>query len=140
MEEFGVGAGMAAIAFWGFIAAVVFATYWDASKKRETQQETLRRVIESGREIDEELVNKLLSVNKASAGRMDRDFKVTALWILPVSPGLAIFGYILSFQAPKAFAPLLGVAALLACLAIGFWVAGKIAERWYLPNQDKQLP
>ena len=43
MDEFGVGAGLAALAFWGFLAAVVFATYWDASKKRESQQETLRR-------------------------------------------------------------------------------------------------
>ena len=137
MEEFGIGAGLAAIGFWGFIAAAVFATYWDAGKKRESQQETLRRVIESGQEIDEELVNKMLSINQdGSGGRLDQSFKITALWVLPVSPGVAILGYALSFQAPEAFAPLMGVAALLACLGIGFWVAGKIVERWYSPEQN----
>ena len=140
MEEFGLGAGLAAMAFWGFIAAVVFATYWDASKKRESQQETLRRVIESGQEIDEELVNKILSINNPGGGRLDQGFKITALWVLPVSPGIAILGYILSFQVPEVFTPLMGVAALLACLGVGFWVAGIIVERWYPPQHDNRSP
>ena len=63
--------------------------------------------------------------------RLDRDFKVSALYILPIAVGMAVFGYILGLQYPAAMAPLLGVAALLACLGIGFWIASKIIARWY---------
>ena len=41
MESIGVGLG--ALGFWGFIAAVVVASYWDGIRKRESQHETIRR-------------------------------------------------------------------------------------------------
>ena len=57
MENIGIGAGLGAMAFWIFIAAVVVASYWDGIKKRETQHETVRRAIESGNQIDEDMMN-----------------------------------------------------------------------------------
>ena len=44
----GFGAGLAALAFWGFIAAIVVAGIWDGAKKREAQHETLRRMLIAG--------------------------------------------------------------------------------------------
>lgn len=35
MENIGIGAGLAAIAFWGFVAAIVVTTYWDTIRKRD---------------------------------------------------------------------------------------------------------
>jgi hypothetical protein len=139
MADLGLGAGLAALAFWGFIAAVSVATIWDGVRKREARHETLRRLAESGQPIDEAVMDKLLLMNAGGGKRHDQDFKLTALWILPVAAGMAIFGVIMGNQYPETSGPLLGVAALLACLGIGFWVASKIAARWYQKEGDSSL-
>ena len=131
MEDLGIGAGLAALAFWGFIAAAVVGSYWDAIRKRETQHETIRRAIESGQPLDEEMMEKLTALNSSGSGRVDRDFKVAALWILPISAGMVVFAFFLGFLEPQARTVMLGVAGLLAVLGIGFFLAAKYTERWY---------
>ncbi len=61
MEQFGTGAGLAALGFWLFIGLAVASGAWNSMRKRESQHETLRRIIESGQPVDEDLANKLLS-------------------------------------------------------------------------------
>jgi len=131
MENVGIGAGLASLAFWIFIAAVVVGGIWDGIRKREAQHETIRRVIESGNDLDEKTMDRLVSLTGGESKRYDRDFKITALWILPVAVGMALFAVILGRQVPDALYVLLGVAALLASLGLGFLLCGKIAERWY---------
>ena len=58
MQDFGLGAGLAALAFWGFISSVVVAGIWYAVREREAQHETVRRLVESGQSIDSELMDK----------------------------------------------------------------------------------
>lgn len=130
MENVGIGVGLVALSFWLFIAAVSVAGIWDGAKKREQEHETLRRILESNRDLDAETMQKLMSLVGGSS-RPDRDFKITAMWILPISPGVGLLGYFISFLSEEALYPLLGVAALLAILGIGFWVAGNITARWY---------
>lgn len=133
-------AGLVAVAFWTFLAAVIvagtLANVWDGIRKRETQHETVRRLIESGQPIDQLAVDKLLSLSEAGNKRHDQDFKLAGLWLLPVAPGLAIFALFLPVQAQTA---LLGVAAMLLCMAAGFLLAGKIAGRWYEQEDDSGL-
>ncbi|MBD3647471.1 MAG: hypothetical protein HUJ31_08490, partial [Pseudomonadales bacterium] len=105
MNDMGLGAGLAALAFWGFIAAVVVGGMWYDIRKRQAQQETVRRLFESGRPVDEELIDKLLGQGKSS--RMDLDFRVTALWILPIAVGLAVFSLIMGYQSREVLFPLL---------------------------------
>jgi len=131
MQSFTLGAGLAALAFWGFIAAVVVAGIWYDIRKREAQHETVRRIVESGKPIDEELMDKLLSLGSGNNERLDRVFKITALILLPAAVGLALFGLIMGTQYPQAVLPLLGAAALVGCIGVGFLVAGSIAKRWY---------
>lgn len=138
MENF--GEGLAALAFWGFLAAVIVAgtvtSVWDGIRKREAQHETVRRLIESGQAIDQLAVDKLLSLSEASNKRHDQDFKLAGLWLLPVAPGLAILALFLPAEAQT---PLLGVSAMLLCMALGFLLAGKIAGRWYQKEDDSGL-
>lgn len=129
MNVFGVGAGMAALAFWGFVAVAVIGAYWDSIRKREAQHETVRRLIESGQPMDKELMDKLLLLSDNK--RLDRDFRITALWVLPVAVGLAVLGLILGIAIPQAKIPILGASALLACLGVGFWLASNVVRRWY---------
>ena len=52
----GIGGGLAALAFWGFIASVVVAGIWYGLRERQAQYDTLSRMIESGQTIDEDVV------------------------------------------------------------------------------------
>ena len=130
MENLGLGAGLVALAFWGFVAVAVVAGIWDRIRKREAQHETIRRLVESGQPIDQEVLDKLLLLSDGGRKRPDQDFKIAGLWLLPIAVGLAIFGVILGTESPDKLVPLLGVSALLAVFGIGCLVASRIVERW----------
>jgi hypothetical protein len=131
MQGFSLGAGLAALAFWGFLAAIIVAGIWYDIRKRESQHETVRRLFESGQPIDEAMMDKLLSLGGGKRDRLDRDFKMVALIMLPAAVGLAILGLVLGLQDIGAKLPLLGVSALVACIGLGFLAASKMAARWY---------
>ncbi len=127
----GLGAGLAAFAFWGFIAACVVGGIWYSIREKETQHETLRRIIESGQPVDEALMDKILGGDKV----VHRDLKIGGYITLSAAPGLVILGWFLSTIQEKVLMPLLGVAGLVACVGIGLLVAAKVAERSYKANQ-----
>ena len=136
MENVGLGAGLASLAFWGFLAAVVIAGVWDSIRKRDAQHETVRRMIESGQPLNQELIDKLVSASSGAKRRLDRDFKLAALYILPGSVGMAAFGWVMGAQYPETEGPLLGVAALLGCVGVGFWLASKLVAHWYTEDDS----
>ena len=140
MEALGTGAGLAALGFWSFIAVAVATSYWDSIKKRETQHETLRRIIESGQPIDDELTDKLLTLTGNSKD-LARDLKVSGLITLFIAPGLALLGWMLAtaLNQPELLGTLLGVAGLVLFLSIGLLVAAYVAEHQYgQPAEIKQ--
>ena len=122
-------AGLGAFGFWMFIAAVVVAGIWFDAKKRETQQETLRRVVESGQKLDPELIDRMLKSHDENE-RPDRELKVGGIITMSVAPGLAIFGYFLEKLEEGLFGVLLGVGLLVGCVGLGLFIAGKMVERW----------
>ena len=136
MENFGLGAGLAALAFWGFIAAVVVGGIWDNIRKRDAQHETVRRLIESGQTMDQELLKRLSLLNNSGNDRYDRDLKIAGMLLLPISVGMAVFGYKFGTQVDIVGTILLGVSAMIACIAIGLLIVGKFTERWYQNNQS----
>lgn len=141
MQGFSLGAGLASLAFWGFIAAVVVAGIWYDIRKKEAQQETIRRIVESGQPLDDKVMDRLLALDDAKSDRPDRSYKLAGWIILPIAVGLAIFGMVLGMAYPEAQLPLLGVSALVACIGLGFLGAAKMASRWYeddsKPDYDK---
>ena len=139
MQGFSLGAGLAALAFWGFLAAIIVAGVWSDIRKRESQHETVRRLLESGQPIDEAMMDKLLSLGGGKRDRLDRDFKVVALIMLPAAVGLAILGMVLGLQNIDARLPLLGVAGLVACIGLGFLGASKMAADWYREDNSQKI-
>lgn len=131
MQDFSVGAGLAALAFWGFITSVVVAGIWYDIRRKETQQETIRRLFESGQTVDEAVLDKLLAPGAGGTERLDRSLQVAGLILLPAAVGLALLGLILGTQVPEAKLPLLGAAALVACVGSGLLLAARIARGWY---------
>ncbi len=90
--------GLAAFGFWMFIAAATVGGIWDGIRKRDAEHETLRRIIESGKQPDQQLMDKLLGYNKAP----ERDLKVAGLIVLFVAPGLAVMGWLIGDDADHA--------------------------------------
>ena len=126
-EEYGIeglGGGLTALAFWGFIAAVVVAGIWYSIREREAQHETFRRVVESGQAVDQELLDKVFGGDRI----LHRDLKIGGLIVLSCAPGLAAFGWFLSFISDAAFMAMLGVAALAAFVGLGLLVASRAAR------------
>ena len=128
-------AGLGALGFWIFIATVIVAGVWFDAKKRETQQETLRRVVESGQQLDPELIDRMLKTG-SETGRPDRELKVGGVITLSVAPGLVIFGYFLSKLEEDLWDVMLGVGLLVGFVGLGLIVAGKMVERWNREDKD----
>ena len=102
------------------------AGIWFYVRKRESEQETLRLMMQSGQAIDQELMSKILSASGAK-DHLDRDLRISGLIMLFIAPGLALLGWFVSQQTAAALLPLLGVAALILCIAVGLLVAAKSA-------------
>jgi hypothetical protein len=118
----------APLGFWLFLACLVVACFWSGARKRETQQETLRRIVESGQELDPAMIDKLLSTDKDSKGY--EGLKVSGVITMSAAPGLAIFGYFLGV-----FDKMIGIALLVGVVGAGIYLSGKMSERWY--NESK---
>lgn len=131
MQSFTLGAGLASLAFWGFIATVVVAGIWYDIRKKESQQETIRRLFESGQPIDDKLIDKIVAQSESSMDRPDRAYLLAGVIVLPAAVGLAILGMVLGMVYPEARLPLLGASALVACVGAGLLVAARLAGRWY---------
>ncbi len=121
--------GLAALGFWLFLAAMVVAGIWSGARKRESQQETLRRVVESGQQLDVAVIDRMLGASGGNE-RPDRDLKVSGIIVMFVSPGLSILGWFLGRFNDKIFELMIGVALLVFIVGIGLYVAGKMTERW----------
>ena len=122
-------AGLAALGFWLFLAAMVVANVLAASRKRESQQETLRRIVESGQQLDVAVIDRLLGVSGGNE-QPDRDLKVAGIITMFVSPGLAILGWFLGRYNDKIFELMIGVGLLVLIVGIGLYVAGMMTKRW----------
>jgi len=120
-----LGGGLAALAFWGFIASTVVGGIWYAIREKQAQHATLQRMIESGQKIDAEVIDKIVS----GGGKTDRDLKIGAYITMSVAPGLVLLGYVLGRVNEDIFAIMSGVAGLVFFVGLGLLAASRIAER-----------
>ncbi len=125
MGDMGIGAGIGALAFWGFVAVCVVAGIWDGIRRREAQHETLRKLIDSGQTLDQTTINTILNGGR----RAGRDLRTAGLVVLFTAPGLAVLGWFVSALAAWALPPLLGAAVLVGLLGLGLIAAAKAAEK-----------
>ena len=122
------GAGLAAMGFWLFIAAIIVAGMWYDIRKRETQQETLRRLLESGQPVDDALLDRLTAAASGGSARLSRELTVWGVVVLAVAPGLALLAWFVALQYAPALYPILGAALLVGCTGIGLLIAARFAR------------
>ena len=108
MSGMTVGAGLLALGFWCFVAAVAVAAIWNEVRRREAEHETLRRLIGGGQSTDPALMDRLLSIAGDGRRRPDRMLKAAGLVVLSAAPGLALLGWIVNPVAAHWLVPLLG--------------------------------
>lgn len=129
MQEITTGAGLGALGFWLFVAAIIAVSVWNSIRKRDAQHETLRRLVESGQTIDENLTDKLLELTGDNR-ELERDLKLSAVLTLAVAPGLVVFGWIMSIVVAEKLLPImLAVAALLVFIGVGLTLAARMIAR-----------
>ena len=123
----GLGFGLAAFAFWAFVAACVVSGIWYAIREKEAQHETLRRIIESGKEVDADVIDQVMS----DGGKSETDLKVAGFITMSVAPGLALLGWVIQGVSnnEKVFKILAGVGGLVFFIAIGLLAAARVVER-----------
>jgi len=133
----GLGFGIAAFAFWAFIASCVIGSIWYSIREKEAQHETLRRIIESGRDVDADVIDRVMNDGDKSEG----DLKVAGYITMSAAPGLALLGYVLEVASgnDKIFTILLGVSGLVIFVSIGILVAARVVERSNAPSDEKPL-
>jgi hypothetical protein len=124
MDGSGIGAGLGALGFWGFLTACVWLAVWNRIRRREAQHETLRRLLESGQPVDKALLTRLVGGD----GHVDRDLRIYGIVALAGAPGIALLGWAVSQLAAWALLPLLGAAALVACVGAGLLIASKAVK------------
>jgi hypothetical protein len=126
--------GFATLGFWMFVAFLVVCNVWSNIRRRESQQETLRRIVESGQTIDAALIDKMVGSvkRKSQAGR---ELKVAGIITLSVSPGLFLLGYFVSDGDPERLRAFIGISLLVGIVGIGIYIAGIMSARWH--KQDE---
>jgi hypothetical protein len=122
-----LGGGLVAVAFWGFVASCVLGGVWYSIREKEAQHETLRRIIESGRDIDADLIDRVMN----DGGKANGDLRVAGYITMSVAPGLALLGYVLEVATDndKIFTIMLGIGGLVIFVAIGMLFAARVMER-----------
>ena len=123
----GLGFGLASFAFWAFVASCVVGGIWYSIREKEAQHETLRRIIESGKDVDAEVIDRIMS----DGGKSETDFRIGAYITMSVAPGLALLGYGLEVATgnDEIFTIMLAVSGLVFFVSIGLLVAAKVQER-----------
>ncbi len=96
------------------------------------QQETLRRIVESGRDIDPGVIDRV--VGTGGAKDLERDLRIGAFIVLAVAPGLFVFSLFLGMISPEARVAIMGVSALVAFVGGGLLMASRLVERRYSDN------
>lgn len=120
--------GLAAMGFWLFLAAIIVAGIWYDAREKETKQETLRRIVESGHNIDAEVIERILGENTAKT--LDRDLKVAAYITGSAGVGLGLLGLAIGRNDSNALSALMGVSGLVLCIGVGLFIAAKFAEKY----------
>jgi len=128
--------GLAALGFWMFVAAVVVSGIWSDIRKRESQQETLRRIVESGQKIDAALIDKMVGSVKGIS-TADRDLKVSGIITMSVSPGLFLLGYFITGLDLERLRVFIGLSLLVGIVGLGLFASGMMVARWRKQDENQ---
>lgn len=107
------------VALFSMIAAIVIVPTWLKSRERREMQATLRTAIDKGQPLPTDVIEALSRENVKLPATATRDLRVGVI-LLAVSIGIALMGYLISFQEMDAFYPISGMAAIPGMIGLAF--------------------
>ncbi len=115
--------------FWLFLSTIVGGTLFASAHKRRTKHETLRSLIARGEPADTALIDQLLRDGRVRSGpSLQVWFRIGAVLVAFVAPGLALMALLMHGTDPASTAGLLGMAGLSLCLAAGLYCASLLCK------------
>jgi len=134
----GSNVGAAAfVAFWAFVAIVSVAGIIYDYRKKRLAVETLRQAIQSGHQLNPEVLDQLLAHHRSEQAPNALDPRMLKIGgIITIAAGIGI-GFLSLFVAqvmPGALYPIMGAAVLTICVGIGVLISGRVLERDSAPN------
>jgi hypothetical protein len=109
------------VGFFAMIAAIVVGPALLKSRERREMQSTLRSAIEKGQPLPPDVIDALSRENIKPPVTAARDLRVGVI-LLAISIGIALMGYLISFEENEAFYPVSGVAAIPGMIGLAFIV------------------
>ncbi|MEL7296382.1 MAG: hypothetical protein AAGJ86_01905 [Pseudomonadota bacterium] len=113
--------------FWMFIAAAAVGGIWSDVKSKETKQETLRRMVESGRDLDPATIQEVLG--KEEGQSYEQQLRTASYITGGVAVGLLLFSLFLGLVSVEAKWVLMGVSALVGSISGGLYLASGYIRR-----------
>ena len=109
------------LAFFAMIAGIVIGPALLKSRERREMQATLRSAIDKGQPLPPDVIEALSRENIKPPATAARDLR-TGVILLAVSIGIALMGYLISFEEMDAFYPISGMAAIPGMIGLAFIV------------------
>ena len=117
-----LGAGLASLGFWVFLAFVVAAQTWRKVTLRREAHATIRLAIEKGQVLDPLLVERLLRTRGDDLSR-------PAAVFISMGIGFPALGYFISRTDQDALYPFLGIGALFLMMGLAFAVLWALSAK-----------
>ena len=103
------------------VIAIVVIPAWLKSRERREMQETLRRAIDKGQALPQELVDSLSKREVATPSSAAKDIRVGVI-LISVSLGIVLLGTAIGYIEDEAYYPILGAAAIPGMIGLAFVV------------------
>jgi hypothetical protein len=119
------------LGFFALIGAIVIVPTYLKSKERREMQATMRAAIERGQEVPQDMIEAMTRNVKVAPTALS-DIRTGVVWIA-IGAGIAVFGFMLSYEEADAFHPLMGIAAIPVIIGVTFVILS-----FFNPNKSKQ--
>lgn len=113
------------VAFWLFLAAVVWAALWYAKSRNRQKHETIRLAIEKGTILDEAMIEAIDRPTPANP----QDYRIGGLPTIAAGFGIIVLGFFLKKIAIEAYYSLIGAGILAILVGISLLVVAGMIER-----------
>ncbi len=129
-----IAGAVAVVAFWTFVAVSAVTSIRYDYRKRQLAIDALKCAIEHGQTMDAQVLEKLLSPEKARTEDYPRQLTVAGIITASVGIGLMPLSLLVGQIEPKAFYPILGSGIVVFCTSVGLLIAARYLRHTAAPH------
>jgi hypothetical protein len=124
-----IGLTLLGLGFWVFLTVSAVAGIVTEYKKRQLELEPLRTAIERGQQLDPAIIDRLMTREQHSSDPDPVLFKIWGIVAVSSGVGLALLGFFVGQNLPRAVYPIVGSGLLATCVGIGLLICGSVIDR-----------